>query len=49
MKKTRRLNTNSIYTVIVYTIAILAAAFLAGLTMRYWMITGEYLIDELLK
>lgn len=32
-----------------YVIAILAAAFLAGLTMRYWMITGEYLIDELLK
>ena len=32
-----------------YVIAILALAFLAGLTMRYWMITGEYLIDELLK
>ncbi len=32
-----------------YVIAILAAAFLAGLTMRYWMITGEFLIDELLK
>lgn len=32
-----------------YVIAILAAAFLAGLTMRYWMITGDYLIDELLK
>lgn len=32
-----------------YVILILALAFLAGLTMRYWMITGEYLIDELLK
>ena len=32
-----------------YVIFILAAAFLAGLTMRYWMITGEFLIDELLK
>ena len=32
-----------------YVIAILALAFLAGLTMRYWMITGDYLIDELLK
>lgn len=32
-----------------YVIAILAAAFLAGLTMRYWMITGDFLIDELLK
>lgn len=32
-----------------YVIAILALAFLAGLTMRYWVITGEYLIDELLK
>ena len=32
-----------------YVIAILALAFLAGLTMRYWMITGEYLVDELLK
>ncbi len=32
-----------------YVIAILATAFLAGLTMRYWMITGEFLIDELLK
>ena len=32
-----------------FVIAILAAAFLAGLTLRYWMITGEYLIDELLK
>lgn len=32
-----------------YVIVILAAAFLAGLTMRYWMITGEFLIDELLK
>ncbi len=32
-----------------YVIFILAAAFLAGLTLRYWMITGEFLIDELLK
>lgn len=32
-----------------YVIAILAASFLAGLTLRYWMITGEFLIDELLK
>ena len=32
-----------------YVILILALAFLAGLTMRYWMITGEYLVDELLK
>lgn len=32
-----------------YIIFILAAAFLAGLTLRYWMITGEFLIDELLK
>lgn len=32
-----------------YVIAILAAAFLAGLTMRYWMMTGDFLIDELLK
>ncbi len=32
-----------------YVIFILAAALLAGLTMRYWMITGEFLIDELLK
>ena len=32
-----------------YVIAILALAFLAGLTLRYWMITGDYLIDELLK
>ena len=32
-----------------YVIIILAAAFLAGLTMRYWMISGNYLIDELLK
>lgn len=31
-----------------YVIVILAAAFLAGLTLRYWMITGEFLIDELL-
>lgn len=32
-----------------YVILILALAFLAGLTMRYWMITGDFLIDELLK
>ena len=32
-----------------YVIAILAASFLAGLTLRYWMMTGEFLIDELLK
>ena len=32
-----------------YVIVILIAAFLAGLTMRYWMITGDFLIDELLK
>ena len=32
-----------------YVIAILAASFLAGLTLRDWMITGEFLIDELLK
>ena len=32
-----------------YVIAILALAFLAGLTLRYWMITGDYLISELLK
>ena len=32
-----------------YVLFILAAALLAGLTMRYWMITGEFLIDELLK
>ena len=32
-----------------YVIAVLAAAFLAGLTLRYWMITGDFLIDELLK
>ena len=32
-----------------YVIAILAGALLAGMTLRYWMITGEYLIDELLK
>ena len=32
-----------------YVIAILALAFLAGLTMRCWMSTGKYLIDELLK
>ena len=32
-----------------YVIAILALAFLAGLTLRYWMITGDFLIDELLK
>lgn len=33
----------------IYVIIILALAFLAGLTMRYWMVTGEFLIDELLK
>lgn len=32
-----------------YVIAIIALSFLAGLTFRYWMTTGEYLIDELLK
>ena len=32
-----------------YVIFILAAFFLAGLTLRYWMMTGEFLIDELLK
>lgn len=32
-----------------YVIAVLAAAFLAGLTFRYWMTTGEFLPDELLK
>ena len=32
-----------------YILAVLAAAFLAGLTMRYWMMTGDFLIDELLK
>ncbi|MBR5878494.1 MAG: hypothetical protein IKY91_03000 [Akkermansia sp.] len=32
-----------------YVIAILAASFLAGLTLRYWMITGEFLIDDLLS
>ena len=32
-----------------YVIAIIALSFLAGLTLRYWMTTGEYLIDELLK
>ncbi len=32
-----------------YVILILAAAFVAGLTMRYWMITGDFLIDEFLK
>lgn len=32
-----------------YVIAILALSFLAGLTMRYWMVTGDFLIDELLK
>lgn len=32
-----------------YVLIILAASFLAGLTVRYWMITGEFLIDELLK
>ena len=32
-----------------YVIFILATAFLAGLTLRYWMMTGEFLIDELLK
>ena len=33
----------------VYVVLILAAAFVAGLTMRYWMITGEFLLDDLLK
>ena len=33
----------------VYVILILAAAFVAGLTMRYWMITGEFLLGDLLK
>lgn len=33
----------------IYVIAVLAAAFLAGLTFRYWMTTGRYLPDELLK
>ena len=33
----------------IYVILILAASFLAGLTMRYWMMTGDFLIDELLK
>ena len=32
-----------------YVIVIIALSFLAGLTLRYWMTTGEYLIDELLK
>ena len=32
-----------------YVIIILAAAFLAGLTMRYWMITGEFLLEDWLK
>lgn len=31
-----------------YVIIILAAAFLAGLTLRYWMITGKFLINDLL-
>lgn len=32
-----------------YVIAILALAFLAGLTIRCWMTSGEYFIDKLLK
>lgn len=32
-----------------YVIVILIAAFVAGLTMRYWMITGDFLLDEFLK
>lgn len=32
-----------------YVIIILIAAFVAGLTMRYWMITGDFLLDDFLK
>lgn len=32
-----------------YVIAVLAAAFLAGLTFRQWMTNGEFLLDKLLK
>lgn len=32
-----------------YVIVILALAFLAGLTVRCWMTSGTYLIDELFK